>query len=74
MPGGSVRRKTPHLVIISSQPFSKKGARKGDLRRLLTRRTNNRNTLRHHNLIPTMRMQIPTTHKTRLGRMGMDPA
>ena len=42
--------------------------------RLLAGRTHDRNTLRHHNLIRTMRMQIPTTHKARLRRMRMDPA
>lgn len=41
--------------------------------RRLTRRTNNRHTLRHHDLIANMRVQIPTTHKARLRRMCMYP-
>lgn len=40
---------------------------------LFTRRTHDRYTLRHHDLISNMCVQIPTTHETRLRRMRMDP-
>jgi hypothetical protein len=61
MPGGSVSRKTPHLFLFSTFLAQIKAQKEesGDLRRILARRTNNRNTLRHHDLVPTMRMQIP---------------
>lgn len=39
----------------------------------LPRRHHNRHTLPHHNLIPHLRMQIPTTHEAPLRRMRVDP-
>ena len=72
IPGGSVSRKTPQL--LSSQYISNFTFQVTEhLRRILGRRANNRNTLRHHDLVPTMRMQVSTTHETGLSGMCMNP-
>ena len=46
----------------------------GNVLGVFTRRTDNGNALGHHDLVPTMRVQVATTHETRLRRMRVDPA
>jgi len=43
-------------------------------RRVFARRTDDRDALRHHDLISTVRMAVSTTHEARLARMGMNPS
>lgn len=85
MPGGSVRRKIPQLggLLVSCTDgevwkcFFLGGVGSRGLTNVLwifARRANNRYTLWHHDLIPTMRMQVAAAHKTRLRRMRVDPA
>ena len=44
-----------------------------DLRGLVLRRAHDRNTLRHHHLVPGLGVQVARAHKTRLRGVGMDP-
>ena len=73
IPGGSVNRKTPHLQTSVSGHGNYGCGHTFDLL-VLAWCADNRNTLRHHDLIATVRVEITTAHEACLRWMGMYPA
>lgn len=75
LPGGSVSRKHPQLQHqVSFHLYRQVHVVDGcNIPWSLAGRAHNRNALRHHDLIPHVRVQVPTRHEARLARMCVYP-